>query len=73
MPLPDIADLKNGDPTAWEEAWRFLWPTAHGAAHQILHAQYHEEIDDVAIEAIEAMINMLNDIRSTDEMRPPRL
>ena len=70
MPLPNIADLKNGDPTAWEEAWRYLWPTAHGAVHQLLHAQFPEEIDDVAIESIEAMISMLDKIRSTAEMRP---
>jgi len=32
MNSPDLQALQRGDPAAWDEAFRWLWPTAFAVA-----------------------------------------
>lgn len=45
--------LQAGSPDAWEPLFDWLWPTAFAAAHSRLGVKFPEEVEDVAIEALE--------------------
>ena len=48
---PDLRALQTGEAEAWDEAFRWPWPTVFAVAHLKLQPYFPNEIEDVAIEA----------------------
>jgi RNA polymerase sigma factor (sigma-70 family) len=68
--LPDLRALQRGDAAAWDAAWPWLWPAAFGAAHVTLHPYLPAEIEDVAIEALEELVEKVRVLKSVEELKP---
>jgi len=68
--LPDLKALQRGDMAAWDAAWPWLWPAAFGAAHVTLQPYLPAEVEDVAIEALEELVEKVRDLKSTEELKP---
>jgi RNA polymerase sigma factor (sigma-70 family) len=68
--LPDLGALKAGDATAWDEAFGWLWPTVFAVAKLKLQPYLPNEVEDVAIESIEQLVEKVPGIRSVEELKP---
>ncbi len=68
--LPDIRALQQGDEDAWDEAFRWLWPTAFAVAQLKLQPYLPEDIEDVAIEALEELVEKVREVDQVDELKP---
>lgn len=73
MKAPELAALIAGDEEAWEEAFAALWPVALATAHARLEATCPTEIEEVAIEALETLVEKVKagGARHADDL--PRL
>lgn len=67
---PNLKALQHGEAAAWDEAFVWLWPAAIGAAQVVLTRGLAHEAEDVAIEALEEMIEKVRDLRSAEELKP---
>jgi RNA polymerase sigma factor (sigma-70 family) len=70
MPLPDLNALRKGDADAWDEAFRWLWPTAFAVARSKLEEHLPAEVEDVAIETLEALVEKTADVAKVEELKP---
>ncbi len=70
MTAPDLRDLQRGDADAWDEAFRWLWPTAFAVAQLKLQPYFPNEVEDVAIQALEELVEKVRGIKSVDEFKP---
>ena len=70
VPLPDLRALQRGDPAAWDEAFAWLWPAAFGAAQAKLQPFLPGDVEDVAIEALEELIEKVRGVRAVEELKP---
>ncbi len=70
MSLPDLQLLQAGDADAWDEAFRWLWPTVFAVAQLKLQPYFPNEIEDVAIEALEILVEKVPAIKSPEELKP---
>jgi len=70
MNAPNLQALQRGDPEAWDEAFRWLWPVAFAAAQFRLQAFLPQDVEDVAIEALEALVEKVREMRSVEELKP---
>ena len=70
MNVPDLRALQHADPDAWDEAFRWLWPTAFAVAQLKLQPYLPEDIEDVAIEALEELVEKVQHINEVEELRP---
>ena len=70
MHLPDLQALQRGDAAAWDAAFPWLWPAAFGAAHVTLHPYLPADVEDVAIEALEELVEKVRDLKSVEELKP---
>ena len=70
MNPPDLQALRQGDQAAWDEAFRWLWPTVFAVAQLKLQPFLPDEIEDVAIEALEELVGKVRDIRTVEELKP---
>lgn len=70
MNPPNLKALQHGEAGAWDEAFVWLWPAAIGAAQVVLTRGLAHEAEDVAIEALEEMIEKVRDLRSVEELKP---
>jgi RNA polymerase sigma factor (sigma-70 family) len=68
--MPDLAALQRGDGAEWEIAFTWLWPAAFHAARGTLQPRLSEDAEDVAIEALEELIEKVQDLDSVDDLRP---
>jgi len=68
--LPDLAALKTGDASAWDEAFAWLWPTVFAVAKLKLEPYLPNEVQDVAIESIEQLVEKVTEVKSVEELRP---
>jgi len=59
--------LRAGDPEAWDALFDWLWPVALAAAHARLGATFPEEIEDVAIEALEEIAAKASQVKTVEE------
>lgn len=59
MQMPDLEALKRRDPDAWDLAFRWLWPTALKEAHSKLYLHLPSDVEDVAIEAMQALVDSI--------------
>lgn len=70
MQLPDLQALQCGDGTEWDVAFQWLWPVAFGAAQISLQLHLPADVEDVAIEALEELIEKVRGLKSIQELRP---
>jgi len=68
--LPDLQALQCGDGTEWDVAFHWLWPVAFGAAQITLQPHLSADVEDVAIEALEELIEKVCGLKSIEELRP---
>ena len=62
--------LQQGDEAAWDAAFRWLWPTVFAVAQLKLQAFLPGEVEDVAIESLEELIEKVRELRSVEELKP---
>ena len=70
MQLPDLRALQHGDAAAWDMAFPWLWPAAFGAAQVTLQPYLPAEVEDVAIESLEALVEKVRELKSVEELKP---
>jgi RNA polymerase sigma factor (sigma-70 family) len=72
MTAPSLHALQQGDPGAWDQAFSWLFPTALHAAQAKLQPFLPEEVEDVAMEALEVMVEKVRqgEVRSIEDLRP---
>jgi len=70
MNPPDLRALQAGEERAWEAAFDSLWPTAFAVAQLKLRAFFPENVEDVAIEALEEVVSKVRGLKSTEELKP---
>jgi RNA polymerase sigma factor (sigma-70 family) len=67
---PNLRALQNGNPDAWDDAFRWLWPTAFAVAQLKLQPYFPNEVEDVAIESLEELVEKVSTIKSVEELKP---
>lgn len=70
MNLPDLKALRAGDVGAWDDAFAWLWPAAFRAARPILERHLPAEVEGVAIQAIEELVEEVKQVVSVEELKP---
>ena len=70
MNPPVLRELQSGNADAWDTAFRWLWPTAFAVARLKLEPFLADEIEDVAIETLEEMVEKVSEIKQVDELKP---
>jgi RNA polymerase sigma factor (sigma-70 family) len=67
---PDLSALRRGDADAWDAAFEWLWPGAFAVAQLKLQPYLPGDVEDVAIEALEALVDKVGGARSVEELKP---
>jgi RNA polymerase sigma factor (sigma-70 family) len=70
MSTPVLHKLQHGDADAWDEAFRWLWPAALGAAQLVLQPYLPGDVEDVAMEALEELVEKVKGLGSAEELKP---
>jgi RNA polymerase sigma factor (sigma-70 family) len=70
MQMPDLQALQRGDAAAWDLAFPWLWPAAFGAAQVTLQPYLPAEVEDVAIESLEALVEKVRELKSVEQLKP---
>ena len=70
MNPPDLTALQAGDEGAWDAAFDWLWPTAFAVAQLKLQPFFPEDVEDVAIEALEEVVGKVRELKSGEELKP---
>ncbi len=65
-----LRSLQNGDREAWDQAFRWLWPVVFSAAKLKLGDHFLNEIEDIAIEALEDLIEKVGEVKDVGELKP---
>jgi RNA polymerase sigma factor (sigma-70 family) len=68
--LPDLRALKVGDAIAWDEAFAWLWPAVFAVAKLKLQPYLPNEVEDLAIESIEQLVEKVPGVKSVEELKP---
>lgn len=68
--IPSLEALQSGDADAWNAAFDWLWPTAFAVAQLKLQPFLPDEIEDVAIESLEALVEKVREIKAVEELKP---
>ena len=68
--LPDLGALKTGDANAWDEAFSWVWPAVFAVAKLKLQPYFPNEVEDVAIESIEQLVEKVPEVKSVEELKP---
>jgi RNA polymerase sigma factor (sigma-70 family) len=67
---PNLQALRQGDADAWDEAFRWLWPTVFAVAQLKLQPYLPNEVEDVAIEALEELVEKVRAVKAVEELKP---
>ena len=70
MNPPGLRALQTGDAGAWDDAFRWLWPAAFAVAQLKLQPYFPNEVEDVAIESLEELVEKVREIKSVEELKP---
>jgi RNA polymerase sigma factor (sigma-70 family) len=62
--------LQQGDADAWDAAFRWLWPTVFAVAQLKLQPFLPGEVEDVAIESLERLVEKVREVNSVEELKP---
>ena len=66
---PDLAKLQKGDAAEWRLAFDWLYPTALAVARNKIGGMHPGEVEDVALTAIEVVINKAPDVQEVGELK----
>jgi len=67
---PNLNDLCRGDADAWDEAFRWLWPTLRAVAQLNLSRFLPQDVEDVAIDAFEELVPKVRKVKVVEELKP---
>ena len=67
---PDLHALQQGDEAAWDAAFGWLWPTVFAVAQLKLQPFLPDEVEDMAIEALEQLVDKVRSVKSVEELKP---
>src|SRR5213083_3059640 len=70
MNAPDLRALQRGDPEGWDEAFRWLWPVAFAVAELKLKPFLPGDVEDVAIETLEEIVDKVREVKRVEELKP---
>lgn len=70
MNIPELTDLRRGDPQAWDVAFQWLWPTALAVAQSKLARFCPGDMEDIAIEALEELVDKSTTVGRVEELKP---
>ena len=70
MNVPDLKSLQCGDADAWDAAFHWLWPVAFEVVRNKLSPFLPADIEDVAFEALEELIEKVREVNRTEELKP---
>ncbi len=70
MSAPDLNALRTGDTDAWDAVFNDLWPVVFSVAQLKLKPYLPGEIEDVAIEALEELVEKVAAVKTVEELRP---
>jgi RNA polymerase sigma factor (sigma-70 family) len=70
MNPPDLRALQQGDEAAWDAAFGWLWPTVFAVAQLKLQPFLPDEVEDMAIEALEILVDKVCSVKSVEELKP---
>lgn len=70
MNVPNLEALQQGDTVAWVKAFQWLWPVVFAVARFKLQPFLPGEIEDVAIEALEELVEKVYGVRAVEELKP---
>lgn len=70
MGLPDLTALRRGESDAWDAAFEWLWPAVFAVAKLKLEPFCPDEIEDVAIESLESLVESIGQVKSVEEIKP---
>ncbi len=70
MNPPDLRSLQSGGADAWDAAFDWLWPTAFAVAQLKLQPYLPNEVEDVAIEALEELVEKVRAVKTVEELKP---
>lgn len=62
--------LQTGDAAAWDEAFHWLWPTVFAVAQLKLQPFLPADIEDVAIESLEELVEKVRELKTVEELKP---
>lgn len=68
--MPSLIALQQGDPDAWDDLFDWLWPTAESVARLKLSRLCPEEVEDVAIQALETLVEKVLGVKTVEELKP---
>jgi hypothetical protein len=68
MNAPDLPALRQGDTEAWDVAFRWLWPPVFAVAQLKLQPFLPGEVEDVAIESLEQLVEKVRKVKSVEEL-----
>jgi RNA polymerase sigma factor (sigma-70 family) len=67
---PDLHALQRGDEAAWDAAFGWLWPTVFAVAQLKLQPFLPDEVEDMAIEALEQLVDKVRSVKLVEELKP---
>ena len=70
MNPPDLHALQRGDEAAWDAAFGWLWPTVFAVAQLKLQPFLPDQVEDMAIEALEQLVDKVRSVKSVEELKP---
>ncbi len=70
MNPPALKLLQQGDAAAWDEAFHWLWPTVFAVAQLKLQPFLPSDIEDVAMESLEELVEKVREIKTVEELKP---
>ena len=70
MNPPELRALRRGDTEAWDQAFRWLWPVAFAVAELKLKPFLPGEVEDVAIETLEELVDKVREVDRVEELKP---
>ena len=66
---PSMSSLKNGEESAWESAFRMLWPCAFRSAQHPAAGLTIPEAEDVACEALEKALHVIGRVENFHQLK----
>ena len=67
---PDLGALQCGDADAWDTAFHWLWPVTFAVAQGKLGPFLPADVEDVAIEALEELVEAAQTVKRAEELKP---
>jgi RNA polymerase sigma factor (sigma-70 family) len=70
MQTPDLQALQRDDTAEWDLAFHWLWPVALRAAQIVLQPYLPGDVEDVAMESFEELVDEVKRLCTAEEMKP---